>query len=67
MVISCDQVKILQKSVNYHSKWLRKIFGLGSSWGLEERLGNNMTDKGEVVGRDGSLLLFKLLLKGPPT
>jgi len=49
MIVTCEQVKVLQKCVNDHSKWLRRIFGLGSCWGHEERIGNNMTDKGEVV------------------
>ena len=47
--ISVDQVKVVQKTVNDHSFWLRKIFGLGSDRGHEERFGNSMTDRGEVV------------------
>ena len=49
MKVSCDQVKSIQKFVNDHSAWLRKIFGLGASWGHEDRLNSSMTDRGEVV------------------
>ena len=47
--ISVDQVKDVQKTVNDHSFWLRRIFGLGAERGHEERIGNSMTDRGEVV------------------
>ena len=47
--ISYDQVKTIQKIVNDHSSCLQKIFGIGASWGHEDRLSNSMTDRGEVV------------------
>ena len=47
--ISCEQVRTVQKFVNDHSAWLKKIFNLGVNWGHEDRLGNSMTDRGEVV------------------
>ena len=47
--ISHEQVRAIQKVVNDHSFWLRKIFGLGVEWGHEDRIGNSMTDRGEVV------------------
>ena len=48
-VITHDQVKLIQKTVNDHNILLRKIFGLGVNWGHEDRISNSMTDKGEVV------------------
>ena len=48
-VVDHDTVLKLQKTVNDHSHWLRKIFNAGASWGQEERLGQSMCDKGEVV------------------
>ena len=47
--VSCEQVKSVQNYVNDHCMWLRKIFGVGMCWGHEERIGNSMTDRGEVV------------------
>ena len=46
---SHEQARAIQKVVNDHSYWLRKIFGLGIEWGHEDRIGNSMTDRGEVV------------------
>ena len=47
--ISYDQLHCVQKMVNDHAKWLKKIFNIGSDWGHEERICTSMTDKGEVV------------------
>ena len=47
--VSCDDVRTVQKLVNDHSTWIRKIFGFGAGWGHEDRLGYSMTDRGEVV------------------
>ena len=38
MIVTDEQVKSLQKVVNEHTVWLRKIFKMGASWGQEERL-----------------------------
>ena len=48
--ISHDQLHSIQKLVNDHGKWLKKIFKVGLEWNHEERIANSMTDKGEVVG-----------------
>ena len=47
--ISHDQLHVVQKLVNDHSKWLRKIFNIGSEWCQEDRVAASMVDKGEVV------------------
>ena len=47
--INYEELHSIQKSVNDHGVWLRRIFGIGSNWGHEGRIGNSMTDKGEVV------------------
>ena len=49
MKVSNEQVKSLQKVVNDHTVWLRRIFSIGAKWGHEERLENSMVDRGEVV------------------
>ena len=48
-VIGYEKLQEIQRTVNGHSDWLRKIFGLGSSWSHEDRHGHSMTDRGEVV------------------
>ena len=47
--ISWDQVHSVQKAVNDHCKWLKRIFGVGVNWGHEDRFNINMVDKSEVV------------------
>ena len=47
--ISHDQLASIQKTVNDHSTWMRRIFGVGKCWDHEERLDHSMTDRGEVV------------------
>ena len=47
--LSWDQVHSIQKVVNDHCKWLRKIFGVGLNWGHEDRFNSNMVDRGEIV------------------
>ena len=49
MKISYSHLHSVQKLVNDHSKWLKKIFNIGCEWGHEERIAASMTDKGEVV------------------
>ena len=44
-----DQLHSIQKHVNDHNKWLKRIFNIGSEWGQEGRISNSMVDKGEVV------------------
>ena len=48
-VISYDDLHNIQKSVNDHGSWLRRIFGIGNDWNHAERINHSMTDRGEVV------------------
>ena len=48
-MISYDQLHSVQKLVNDHSKWLKRIFNIGCEWGHDERIAASMPDKGEVV------------------
>ena len=42
-------LKSMQTVTNAHCKWIREIFGVGTNWIHDERLGRNMTDNGESV------------------
>ena len=50
MKIEYDQLQSIQKLVNDHGRWLKKIFNVGCEWGHEDRIASSMTDKGEAVG-----------------
>ena len=47
--IDHDQLTSIQKTVNDHCLWMRRIFNIGSAWDHNERIDHSMTDKGEVV------------------
>ena len=44
-----DQLNSIPKTLNDHSAWMRKIFGIGVNSDHSERLDHGMTDKREVV------------------
>ena len=49
MEIEHSHLKAVQRGVNDHCTWLRKIFNIGASWGHEDRFTSSMTDNSEVV------------------
>ena len=47
--VEWEQVQSIQKAVNDHCKWIRRIFGFGVNWNHEDRFSSNMSDRWEIV------------------
>ena len=48
-IIEEKTVKKIQNVTNEHCRWIKEIFGTGSNWQHEERLGSSMNDQCEAV------------------